>query len=107
MMTSSSERRAKPRFTCNYPAVVAGFDTRGKKYEEVAKLANLSADGLYMLLDRFIEPGSKLIVTVFLSDDGINEKTHKLETKAVVVRTEPKTEKTCGVAVRFTWYRFY
>jgi hypothetical protein len=100
------ERRIKPRVVCDYPAIVEGIDQQGKKYKENAKLANLSAGGLYMWANRDIENSSKLSVTVLLTCSPIGKETNKLATKGIVVRTEPQPNGTCGVAVKFSHYRF-
>lgn len=101
-----SDRRNKPRVECDYPAIVEGIDQQGKKYKENAKLANLSAGGLYMWANRHIEYNSKLSVTVLLGSMLIDMETPKLATKGIVVRTEPQINGTCGVAMKFSHYRF-
>jgi len=84
-----------------------GYDDQGKKYIDNATLANLSASGLYMWANRYIENGSKLNVTVQLCNALLNdEETPQLATNGIVVRTEPQTNGTCGVAVKFNHYRF-
>jgi hypothetical protein len=105
-MYTTPERRAKPRFPCDYPAIVEGHDIKGEKYKENAKLANLSEGGLYMLANRQIELGSKLSVTVLFGSTHFDEETPKLATNGIVVRTEPQTNGICGVAVKFYHYRF-
>jgi hypothetical protein len=100
------ERRKKPRVDFDYPAIVEGIDQQGKTYKENAKLANLSASGLYMWAECDIEHDSKLSVTVLLSSMLSDMETPKLATKGIVVRTEPQTNGTCGVAVKFSHYRF-
>jgi hypothetical protein len=100
------ERRKKPRVDCNYPAIVEGIDQHGKKYKDNAKLANLSAGGLYMWANYDFKHDSKLSVTVLLSSMLSDMETPKLATKGIVVRTEPQTNGTCGVAVKFSHYRF-
>ncbi len=106
-MYTTSDRRLKPRITCDYPAVIKGRDGRGNKYEENGKLANLSASGLFMWVNRDIPPGSRLTITVYLSSPGLENKSHKLSTNCIVVRSEPQASEQCGVAVKFTSYRFH
>ena len=101
-----NERRNKPRVACDYPAIVEGIDLQGNLYEENAQLANLSRGGLLMVVNRNIEFNAKLSVTVLLAGVPINDDTPKLETKGIAVRIEPKTDETCGVAVKFERYRF-
>jgi hypothetical protein len=105
-MFSISERRKKPRVECNYPTIILGIDQQGNTYRENAKLANLSRGGLYMWVNRHIEYNSIVSVTVLLTCSLIDEESPKLTTKGTVVRTEPHTNGTCGVAVKFKHHRF-
>ncbi len=105
-MNNISERRGKPRVICNYPVIIEGHDMTGSKYSEKARLNNLSASGLYMKAYRRVENGSKLAVTVLLTDETIDEATPKIATNGVVVRIEPQLDGSCGIAVKFTNYRF-
>jgi hypothetical protein len=105
-MNISPNRRIKPRVSCDYPAIVEGYDEAGNKYHENAKLANLSASGLYMKANRKIETGSKLTVTILLTIELIDINTPKLATNGSVVRIEPQIDGTCGVAMKFDNYKF-
>ncbi len=105
-MYITPDRRIKPRIECDYPAIIEGYDTDGTKYNDHAKLMNLSASGLFMLSSRRIESGSKLSVTVLLSNFSENGDAPRLATNGMVVRIEPKSNGTYGVAIRFTHYRF-
>ncbi len=105
-MYITPDRRIKPRIVCDYPAIVEGYDGDGAKYNDHAQLANLSASGLFMLANRYIENGTKLIVTVFLSNSNQDSDPPRLATSGVVVRTVPNLEGMCGVAIKFTHYRF-
>jgi hypothetical protein len=105
-MYMTPDRRVKPRIDCDYPAIVEGYDGDGTKYDDQAKLANLSASGLYMMANRYIEAGSKLSVMVLLSNSLIDKDAPKLATNGVVVRVDPQVDGTCGVAVKFHHYRF-
>jgi hypothetical protein len=106
LMESTPDRRIKPRVICDYPVIIKGFDEYGNKYKESAKLANLSASGLYMKANRNIENGSKLSVTILLTSALIEKDTPKIATNGMVVRTVPQVDGTCGVAVKFNRYRF-
>ena len=105
-MYITPDRRIKPRIECDYPAIVEGYNGNGAKYNEKAKLANLSASGLFMLANRNIENGTKLSVMVLLSNSFEDNDAPRLATSGIVVRTEPKTNGGCGVAIKFTHYRF-
>jgi hypothetical protein len=105
-MNNTADRRVKPRVSCTYPAVIEGIDVDGNRYNEDARLANLSASGLFMKTNRYIEPGLKLSVTVLLTAESIEKDTPKIATNGVVVRVEPQADGSCGVAVKFNSYRF-
>jgi hypothetical protein len=105
-MNNTPERRIKPRVICEYPVIIEGYDGDGKKYNDNAKLANLSASGLFMKAHRKIEYGSKLSVTVLLTTALIDKDTPKLATNGIVVRAEPQLDGTCGIAIKFNHYRF-
>jgi hypothetical protein len=105
-MYTTLDRRGKPRIDCDWLAQVVGINDQGKKYSDDGKLKNLSASGLFMLINRNVENGSKISVTVHLSDLVIDPDAPKLATKGIVVRTEPHEDGSCGVAVKFQNYRF-
>ena len=106
-MYTTQDRRIKPRISCDYPATVMGYDNQGEKYIDNATLANLSASGLFMWANRYIENGSKLTVTVRLCNAFLREEeTPQLATNGIVVRTEPQADGMCGVAIKFNNYRF-
>jgi hypothetical protein len=100
------DRRRKPRTNCQYPATVQGQDEQGKKFEEPAKLANLSATGLYLWIHREVQQGPKIFVIVRLSNDLIKEATPCIATNGIVTRTEPQPDGVWGVAIKFQGYRF-
>ena len=100
------ERRSKPRIKCGYPAMVHGNITNGKKFEENATVLNLSAGGAYLLLNRKIENGQELAVKIAFPTGSLDLGTAKLDTAAVVVRTETFSEGVIGVAIKFNHYRF-
>ena len=105
-MNISPDRRIKPRVSCDYPVIIEGFDDTGNKYNDNAKLANLSASGLFMMANRKIDNGSELTVTILLTTSFVDIDTPKLATDGIVVRTEPQMDGTCGIAIKFNNYRF-
>src|SRR4030067_2767973 len=105
-MNTNLDRRIKPRIICDYPAIVEGYNGDGKKYNEGAKLANLSASGLFMKSNRKVDHGTKLSVTILLTNSLIDIDTPKLATNGIVVRTEPQTDGSYGIAIKFNEYRF-
>lgn len=106
-MYMTTDRRLKPRIDCDYPAIIEGYGINGRKFNDNAKLTNLSASGLFMLTNRFIENGSKLSVMIVLSSSEIDLDAPKIATNGIVVRTEPQSNGMCGVAIKFYQYRFH
>ncbi len=105
-MYITAERRIKPRVICDYPAIVEGHDEYGNKFNDSAKLTNLSASGLFMKANRRITIGSQLSVTILLTSAQIDINTPKIATNGIVVRSEPQIDGTCGIALKFNGYRF-
>jgi hypothetical protein len=105
-MYTTTDRRVKPRIKCDYPAIIEGTDANGAKYTDHARLANLSASGLYMVANNFLENGTKLSVIILLSSSSADAEAPKLVTKGTVIRTEPQVNGMYGVAVKFYKYRF-
>jgi hypothetical protein len=105
-MYTTLDRRVKPRIECDYSAMVEGTNGNGKKFQDHAQLVNLSASGLFMLVDRDLVNGSKISVTIHLTDPSCSSDAPKLATNGTVVRTEPRHEGVCGVAIKFQNYRF-
>jgi hypothetical protein len=101
-----AEKRTKPRINCNYPAVVRGLDARGKKYEESARVINLSRGGAYALIKRPMEAGDVLSVQIAFPTGSLQWGTPKLATNAVVKRSELKGGELCGIAIEFQGFRF-
>jgi hypothetical protein len=101
------ERRIKPRIQCAYPAIVRGYEPEGGKFEEKAVLGNLSAGGLYLRQNRYIEKGKKVAVHVrFSSAPPEAAKAPSLATLGFVVRSEVQENGTYGLAIKFQRYRF-
>ncbi len=105
-MSISLNRRIKPRVDCDYPAIIEGYDPDGKRYNGYARLANLSASGLFMKTNRRVENGVELSVLILLAGSIIESDAPKIATNGTVVRTETQHDGTCGVAVKFNRYRF-
>ena len=105
-MNISQEKQAKPQIACDYPAIVEGTNEDGSRYRKNACLANLSASGLYMIIDRRVEKGAELSITIFLSNEIDNTDTLKIVTRGIVVDSEQIADGSCGIEFKFTAYRF-
>ena len=100
------ERRSKPRIKCAYPAIVRGCSLNGKKFEENAAVLNLSASGIYVLLNCFIQKDQDLSVKIAFPTGSLEWGSSKLTSNGVVVRSETLSEGILGVAIKFEHYRF-
>jgi hypothetical protein len=100
------ERRGKPRMKCAYPAMVLGHSQDRKKWEENATVLNLSASGVYLLLNRFIQKGQDLTIKIGFPTGSLEWGSSKLTSNGVVVRTETLSEGILGIAILFQSYRF-
>ncbi len=105
-MYTTAERRAKPRIDCDYQALIQGNISNGKGYQDTGRLVNMSASGLYLLINQQICQGSKLAVIIFLSEPTKDTEVPMLVANGIVVRSEPKPDGLCGIAVKFHHYRF-
>jgi hypothetical protein len=102
----SPERRLKPRFRCNYPAWIQGYDENGEVFEEIGKAVNLSRSGVYLLLNREIPEGMDLTIRISIPTENPKLGTSKLAVRGKVVRGEFQSETIFGIAVKFQEYRF-
>jgi hypothetical protein len=101
-----SERRGKPRIICNYPVIVECAFGGRKKHKENAKLLNLSATGLYVVMNSNINDGSPLSMTILLTDELGETDSPKILTNGIVTRTDYRLDGSYGIAVKFISYRF-
>ena len=100
-----ADRRRKPRIYEPFAARVRGVDGRGDPFEVEAVLDNLSAGGLYLRLKRRIEAGAKLFIFFRLATRLTPEaKGMRVAARSRVLRSEPRPDGACGVAVVFERY---
>jgi hypothetical protein len=100
-----TERRGKPRLQCNFPAIVRGRDPNTPRFEEPATLYNLSATGLYLQMRREIEQGTELFVCFQMSTAVRRQaQAPALAIHGIVVRTEARSDGTCGLGLKLLRY---
>lgn len=106
--SGDAERRKKQRIYESLPATVYGRDADGKRFQLNTNIDNLSAGGLYVRLPRTVIEKRKVNVTIRLSTDksGTVPASQKIETRGVVVRSDPMPSGEYGVAIKFTSYKF-
>ena len=70
-------------------------------------LANMSVSGMFFRLNRRMEVGEPVFVLVKLSTKPLKDgTTPRIAANGAVVRVEPKTDGTYGVAVQLQHHRF-
>jgi hypothetical protein len=101
------ERRRKPRILQPFLVQVSGRDTEGAAFETGAVLDNMSTIGLYLKLNRKVEPGIKLKTVIRLSTSGVEDfDVAKIAAETVVVRSEPLPDGRWGLALAIVKRRF-
>ncbi|MDP9315225.1 MAG: PilZ domain-containing protein [Chloroflexota bacterium] len=98
------ERRHALRVDLPFPATVRGIDATGERFTVNTQLDNLSACGLYLRLQRPVEPGAHLLLVVRLSTTPYTGPHVAL--RGTVLRTQGYADGRCGVAVAFDRHRF-
>ncbi len=96
------ERRKKPRICVPFSALVRGWNENGERFDELVKLENLSASGLYFKTDKSYQPGEKICVSVMLSSapQPDRQKICSLSTLGEVQRVERSSGNGYGVAMQ-------
>ena len=98
MIMSSSERRKDPRADNNIPLKISSED-----FDIVTESKNLSCSGAYCLVDKPLEPMTKLKIQLLLPMKQKNKTiVKKISCCGVVVRSQPQEgEKNFSTAIYF------
>jgi hypothetical protein len=94
-----TERRSKPRIYVPFPAKVRGRNSDGRIFKTETSIDSLSVSGLYVHVPEKPLLGSQLLVAIRLSDEG------SVAVHGKVLRCEPETNGSWGVALELTHYR--
>src|SRR6266567_2993979 len=95
------ERRSRLRINERFPARVRGKDSDGDRFEIDAVLDNIGLQGLHLRLAREVGLGADIFVVVHLtSANDPSVFAPRLAMYGKVLRAEPKTDGSYGVAVR-------
>ena len=95
------ERRARLRIYEPFPATVRGKDSDGNRFEIDAVLDNIGLKGLHMRLAREVGSGADIFVVVRLSSANDSSVfAPRLAMQGSVLRAEPQTDGSYGVAVQ-------
>ncbi|MDD3374777.1 MAG: PilZ domain-containing protein [Candidatus Omnitrophica bacterium] len=88
---SSNERRRDPRVDNNVPVKISSED-----FDVVTESKNLSSSGAYCLVDKPLEPMTKLKIQLLLPVKQKNKTiVKKISCCGVVVRSQPQEDKKC------------
>jgi PilZ domain-containing protein len=105
--TRGIERRSSPRVYDRFPVRVRGRDLSGERFEIDTAIENIGFGGLYVRLARNLEMGADVFVEVRLSstkDESVFAP--RVAIHGEVLRAEPKSDGTYGVAIEFHQRRF-
>jgi hypothetical protein len=101
------ERRHKPRIIEPFFTRISGMDKNGGAFKINALVDNISASGLYIRLARQVNPGVRLFIVIHLSASLTDlGQAGRAAILGVVLRSEPRSNGLCGLAIRFVRYRF-
>jgi hypothetical protein len=89
MANSGSERRRSPRTSAELRIQLSGSSARGADSITVSTL-NVSTGGVYVEVPRFIEPLTKLFLTMLVPGPTPEEEPIFVDTEAIVVRILPE-----------------
>jgi hypothetical protein len=98
------ERRRKARIREPFPTNAWGVDARGRAFELVVGLENMSSSGLYLRMTRRLKPGDDLNLRVRFSNGIKTGATALLSGR--VLRVEPGVDGLTGVALAIQRYEF-
>jgi c-di-GMP-binding flagellar brake protein YcgR len=97
-------RRKEWRFDLPLTAAVVGALPRGRKFQEEARIRDISSTGAYLYLEANTIIGSRLNMIIALPRKATEGNKVMLKIDGIVVRVEKplKSSRKQGVAVRFT-----
>ncbi len=102
-----NERGGTKGISCICSAVVKGRDERSGMFEETARVINLSANGLFMLVPRALTAGDRLQISIPLPiGSPESSASNQLQIEGTVVREEPYGNGEYGIALHFRSHRF-
>jgi hypothetical protein len=104
MLDASPERRATRRFDMRLPATVKSTD--GTVYELRTETQNVSARGVFFYLDRRVEPGAHLEVTLTFPPHITLTDPVRIRFVARVLRIDASPMTRVGVAAFIEEYEF-
>src|SRR5689334_18004564 len=104
ILDSSTDRRSTRRFDMRLAAIVKRTD--GVRYELFTETQNVSARGVFFYLDREVEPGERLEVTLTFPTDVTLADAVRIRFVARVLRVDTAPMSRVGVAAVIEEYEF-
>jgi hypothetical protein len=99
------ERRRAPRLAVRFPVTVRGNGSKGKRFQYVTHVDNLSRDGLHVVLPAGPPCGARVFALVRMSALSPPAGA-RLAVRGVVAWSAPRPDGCFGVGVRFDRWRF-
>ena len=107
VITSTEAGRDRIRIEVRFPVKLRSIDVHGKPFEIDAILDNLCTGGLYIRLPRLLALDAKVFAVIRLSPSmGPQALGARVAIRGTVLRSEPLSDGTYGIAVAFKRYRF-
>ena len=103
VLNNPHDRRAMRRFAMQIPASVR---VSGIPFEFATQTENISAQGLFFYLDRWMSKGTRVEVTMAFPPQVTLEEPQYVRLQARVVRVEPLTFERVGVAAVIEGHEF-
>ncbi len=98
--------RVLPRIDLPFPAVVRGVDSTGARFQASSTVENFSAGGLYVRLERTLQPGTKLFVSVRIAQSRPDAEAPHVAARGHVARVISEADGRTGIAVVFDQTRW-
>ncbi|HEV8130607.1 MAG TPA: PAS domain-containing protein [Acidobacteriota bacterium] len=94
-----TEKRAAPRIDAQFPGrVISGAE--GELHEQSALVRNINAYGAYLLANTFLSVGDRVGLCLQRAP-GLEPEGTAFEVSGTVLRVDPLSADTCGLAVKF------
>jgi hypothetical protein len=100
----ADERRTRDRFTHRLPARVWGVDIEHEAFGVDCAIENISSAGVYLRIPCQMKSASDVGLVVHLLDGPHGSATAAIRGK--VLRIEPQTDESYGVAIAISDYQF-
>ena len=98
--------RVLPRIDLPFQTVVRGVDATGSHFQESNTVENFSAGGLYVRLERTLQPGTKLFVSVRIALSRPDAEAPHVAARGHVARVISEADGRTGIVVIFDQTRW-